>query len=91
MFPFTSPPPHTHSTPKQKVKVRVTQPPLLALLTKHMDAKGKQAKLKSPNQMQVGGGGSWGLTPTHRIDANVSSKQAPREDRENENKDRSNT
>ncbi len=30
------------------------QEPLLALLRKHLDAKGKQAKLKSPAELQVG-------------------------------------
>lgn len=29
------------------------QEPVLALLMKHMDAKGKQAKLKSPAELQV--------------------------------------
>ena len=29
------------------------QEPLLALLRKHLDAKGKQAKLKSPAELQV--------------------------------------
>lgn len=39
-------------TPKQKLKVVVTQEPLLALFHKYKDAKGKQAKLKSPLQLQ---------------------------------------
>eukprot|EP00775_Hariotina_reticulata_P002529 gene2529-2831_t len=43
---------HGDRTPKQKLKVRVRQPALLALFHKHADAKGKQAKLKSPNQLQ---------------------------------------
>ena len=33
-----------------------TQEPLLALLRKHIDAKGKQAKLKSPSELQVPSG-----------------------------------
>lgn len=49
---------HGDRTPKQKMKMKVTQEPLLALLHKHLDSKGKQAKLK------VGGGrgegGRWG-------------------------------
>jgi inositol hexakisphosphate/diphosphoinositol-pentakisphosphate kinase len=32
--------------------VRVRQPALLALFAKHADSKGKQAKLKSPTQLQ---------------------------------------
>lgn len=32
--------------------MRVTQPELLELFYKYMDSKGKQAKLKSPNQLQ---------------------------------------
>lgn len=31
----------------------MTQAPLLALFAKYKDAKGKQAKLKSPAQLQV--------------------------------------
>lgn len=37
---------HGDRTPKQKMKMKVTQEPLLALLHKHLDSKGKQAKLK---------------------------------------------
>jgi hypothetical protein len=37
---------HGDRTPKQKMKMKVTQEPLLALLHKYLDAKGKQAKLK---------------------------------------------
>ena len=37
---------HGDRTPKQKMKMKVTQEPLLALLHKYMDSKGKQAKLK---------------------------------------------
>jgi inositol hexakisphosphate/diphosphoinositol-pentakisphosphate kinase len=33
-------------------QVRVCQPALLALFAKHADSKGKQAKLKSPAQLQ---------------------------------------
>jgi hypothetical protein len=44
---------HGDRTPKQKMKMKVTQEPLLALLHKYMDSKGKQAKLK----VLVGGGG----------------------------------
>jgi inositol hexakisphosphate/diphosphoinositol-pentakisphosphate kinase len=43
---------HGDRTPKQKMKMRVTQPQLLALLHKYMDSKGKQAKLKSPKELQ---------------------------------------
>ncbi|KDD77059.1 hypothetical protein H632_c30p4, partial [Helicosporidium sp. ATCC 50920] len=43
---------HGDRTPKQKLKMRVTQPALLALCVKYMDAKGKQAKLKSPSELQ---------------------------------------
>ncbi|WIA10711.1 hypothetical protein OEZ85_010886 [Tetradesmus obliquus] len=43
---------HGDRTPKQKMKVTVTQAPLLALFAKHKDSKGKQAKLKSPGQLQ---------------------------------------
>ncbi|KAG2489657.1 hypothetical protein HYH03_011935 [Edaphochlamys debaryana] len=43
---------HGDRTPKQKLKVAVTQEPLLALFHRHKDAKGKQAKLKSPLQLQ---------------------------------------
>jgi inositol hexakisphosphate/diphosphoinositol-pentakisphosphate kinase len=34
------------------LQVRVRQPALLALFAKHADSKGKQAKLKSPAQLQ---------------------------------------
>lgn len=43
---------HGDRTPKQKMKMKVTQEPLLELLRKHLDAKGKQAKLKSPSELQ---------------------------------------
>ena len=43
---------HGDRTPKQKMKMKVTQPALLALLHKYLDSKGKQAKLKSPNELQ---------------------------------------
>jgi hypothetical protein len=43
---------HGDRTPKQKMKMKVTQAPLLALLHKYIDSKGKQAKLKSPNELQ---------------------------------------
>ena len=33
-------------------QVRVRHPELLSLFARHADAKGKQAKLKSPNQLQ---------------------------------------
>jgi inositol hexakisphosphate/diphosphoinositol-pentakisphosphate kinase len=34
------------------LQVRVRQPALLALFAKHADSKAKQAKLKSPAQLQ---------------------------------------
>ncbi|KAI3438574.1 hypothetical protein D9Q98_001000 [Chlorella vulgaris] len=43
---------HGDRTPKQKMKMKVTQEPLLALLHKYLDSKGKQAKLKSPVELQ---------------------------------------
>eukprot|EP00879_Flechtneria_rotunda_P022005 GHRR01023207.1.p2 GENE.GHRR01023207.1~~GHRR01023207.1.p2 ORF type:complete len:405 (+),score=176.18 GHRR01023207.1:1563-2777(+) len=43
---------HGDRTPKQKMKVTVTQGPLLELFNKYKDSKGKQAKLKSPGQLQ---------------------------------------
>ena len=43
---------HGDRTPKQKMKLRVRQPSMLALLSRHLDAKGKQAKLKSPAELQ---------------------------------------
>eukprot|EP00667_Euglena_gracilis_P000680 EG_transcript_680 len=43
---------HGDRTPKQKMKMIVTQPPLIALMEKHLDVKGKQAKLKAPSQLQ---------------------------------------
>ncbi|KAK9917336.1 hypothetical protein WJX75_003277 [Coccomyxa subellipsoidea] len=43
---------HGDRTPKQKMKMKITQEPLLELLRKHMDSKGKQAKLKSPQELQ---------------------------------------
>uniref|UniRef100_A0A1D1ZXV8 Inositol hexakisphosphate and diphosphoinositol-pentakisphosphate kinase n=1 Tax=Auxenochlorella protothecoides TaxID=3075 RepID=A0A1D1ZXV8_AUXPR len=43
---------HGDRTPKQKMKMKVTQAPLLALCNKYLDSKGKQAKLKSPSELQ---------------------------------------
>ncbi|CAG9465009.1 unnamed protein product [Pedinophyceae sp. YPF-701] len=46
---------HGDRTPKQKVKVKVSHPLFLELLRQHMDIEGgkaKQAKLKTPQQMQ---------------------------------------
>ncbi|KAK9821974.1 hypothetical protein WJX81_008214 [Elliptochloris bilobata] len=43
---------HGDRTPKQKMKMKVTQEPILELLRKHVDSKGKQAKLKSPAELQ---------------------------------------
>lgn len=43
---------HGDRTPKQKMKMKVTQEPMLELLHKYLDSKGKQAKLKSPNELQ---------------------------------------
>jgi len=43
---------HGDRTPKQKMKMKVSQPSILALFDKYKDSKGKQAKLKSPNQLQ---------------------------------------
>mmetsp|Transcript_36118 Transcript_36118/g.91148 ORF Transcript_36118/g.91148 Transcript_36118/m.91148 type:complete len:1152 (-) Transcript_36118:379-3834(-) len=43
---------HGDRTPKQKLKMKVSSPPFLDLLMRHIDSKGKQAKLKSPNQLQ---------------------------------------
>jgi len=43
---------HGDRTPKQKMKMKVTQGPLLDLFHKYVDFKGKQAKLKSPNELQ---------------------------------------
>ena len=43
---------HGDRTPKQKMKLKVAQPAMLALMTRHLDAKGKQAKLKSPAELQ---------------------------------------
>ena len=43
---------HGDRTPKQKMKLRVNHPQLLLLMMRHMDAKGKQAKLKSVEQLQ---------------------------------------
>ena len=37
---------HGDRTPKQKMKMKVTQAPLLDLMHKYLDSKGKQAKLK---------------------------------------------
>ncbi|KAL3145933.1 hypothetical protein ABBQ38_015296 [Trebouxia sp. C0009 RCD-2024] len=43
---------HGDRTPKQKMKMKVTQASMLDLLHRHIDGKGKQAKLKSPNELQ---------------------------------------
>ena len=43
---------HGDRTPKQKMKLVITQQPLLDLLDKYIDSKGKQAKLKSPKELQ---------------------------------------
>ena len=43
---------HGDRTPKQKMKMVVTQRPILNLLQKYIDSKGKQAKLKSPKELQ---------------------------------------
>eukprot|EP01004_Peranema_trichophorum_P003664 NODE_263_length_3101_cov_40.223304_g227_i0.p1 GENE.NODE_263_length_3101_cov_40.223304_g227_i0~~NODE_263_length_3101_cov_40.223304_g227_i0.p1 ORF type:complete len:959 (-),score=209.09 NODE_263_length_3101_cov_40.223304_g227_i0:224-2947(-) len=43
---------HGDRTPKQKMKLTVNQPQLLNLMERHMDAKGKQAKLKTPLELQ---------------------------------------
>lgn len=43
---------HGDRTPKQKMKMVVTQKPMLNLLEKYVDSKGKQAKLKSPKELQ---------------------------------------
>ncbi|KAL0037051.1 hypothetical protein WJX77_010637 [Trebouxia sp. C0004] len=43
---------HGDRTPKQKMKMKITQAPMLDLLHRHIDGKGKQAKLKSPNELQ---------------------------------------
>lgn len=43
---------HGDRTPKQKMKMRISEPPLLELFEKYKDSKGKQAKLKSPAQLQ---------------------------------------
>ncbi len=38
--------------PVPRLQVRVRHPLLLELFAKHADSKGKQAKLKSPGQLQ---------------------------------------
>eukprot|EP00798_Chlamydomonas_sp_ICE-L_P008126 gene8127-1373_t len=43
---------HGDRTPKQKLKLKLTDETMIALFNKHKDSKGKQAKLKSPNQLQ---------------------------------------
>ncbi|GAX74145.1 hypothetical protein CEUSTIGMA_g1594.t1 [Chlamydomonas eustigma] len=43
---------HGDRTPKQKMKMSISEPALLALFEKYKDAKGKQAKLKTPIQLQ---------------------------------------
>ena len=42
----------TDRTPKQKLKVKVTAEPLLAMFQRYKDKGGKQAKLKTPLQLQ---------------------------------------
>ncbi len=42
---------HTHVV-AHLMQVRVRQPALLSLFSRHADSKGKQAKLKSPSQLQ---------------------------------------
>ena len=49
---ITQPTSHVDRTPKQKLKIKITAEPLLALFHKYKDGKGKQAKLKSPLQLQ---------------------------------------
>jgi len=43
---------HGDRTPKQKLKMKVSSAPFLELLMRHIDSKGKQAKMKSPIQLQ---------------------------------------
>ncbi len=43
---------HGDRTPKQKIKAKITQPALLALFDKYRNAKGHEAKLKNPIQLQ---------------------------------------
>eukprot|EP00803_Ostreobium_quekettii_P004618 evm.model.scf_439.9 EVM.evm.TU.scf_439.9 scf_439:61654-74618(+) len=43
---------HGDRTPKQKMKMKVSQAPFLELYERHKDKKGKEAKLKSPKQLQ---------------------------------------
>ena len=43
---------HGDRTPKQKMKMKITFPSFLALFEKHQDPKGRQAKLKTPLQLQ---------------------------------------
>mmetsp|Transcript_39332 Transcript_39332/g.111414 ORF Transcript_39332/g.111414 Transcript_39332/m.111414 type:complete len:1167 (-) Transcript_39332:153-3653(-) len=43
---------HGDRTPKQKLKMKVRQSAFLQLLMRHIDSKGKQAKLKTPNQLE---------------------------------------
>ncbi|KAG1672844.1 hypothetical protein FOA52_004648 [Chlamydomonas sp. UWO 241] len=43
---------HGDRTPKQKMKMKVSQPTYLALFDRYKDSKGIQAKLKTPQQLQ---------------------------------------
>ena len=43
---------HGDRTPKQKLKLKISAFPLLAMFNKYKDSKGKQAKLKTPVQLQ---------------------------------------
>lgn len=69
---------HGDRTPKQKMKMKVTQEPLLALLHKHLDSKGKQAKLKVGAECRgleaveaVEGGLGWMFRLPNRIKGRV--------------------
>lgn len=42
----------TFKQPKQKMKMKISLPPFLALFEKHQDSRGRQAKLKTPLQLQ---------------------------------------
>jgi hypothetical protein len=53
----TTAPPHARTPPHPRhcsPQVKVSQPALLDLFERHKDSKGKQAKLKTPQQLQVG-------------------------------------
>jgi inositol hexakisphosphate/diphosphoinositol-pentakisphosphate kinase len=43
---------HGDRTPKQKVKVKSSEQLVINLLLKHKDGKGRQAKLKTPDQLE---------------------------------------